>query len=103
MFSWIKGSDTTHVTLPAPGSSTVPESTKFEFTLILLLNDVMMLTTGAVAAITIKIVDATACLSSRATVIANVDLVPAEAAPALLTRRPADQADAGIENAQVEV
>ena len=79
----MEGSLTCQLTSPGPGSSTTPDSTKFELELILLLNEVVMLTTGAAAAITVSTVDATTCLVSRATVTVKVDWLPAEAVPAV--------------------
>ena len=80
----MEGSLTCQLTSPGPGSSTTPESTKLEFALILLVNEVVMLTTGAAAAITVNTVDATACLVSRARVTMKVDWLPAEAMVAVL-------------------
>ena len=82
--SWMEGSLTCHATSPGPGIPTTPESTKLEFALILLVNEVVMLTTGAAAAITVNTVDATACRVSRAAVTVKADWLPAEAVPAVL-------------------
>ena len=103
LLSWMEGSLTRQLISPGPGSSTTPDSTKFEFTLILLLNDVVIITLGAAAAITINSVDATACLASRATVTAKVDWVPAEAVPAVLLSWLDTQEEAAKVKLQIEL